>query len=216
MAYQMVHRMARVAKTDRVLVHGAAGGIGHLMVQLCRLAGATVYGTGSAGKQETIKSLGALAIDYEREEVEERVKELTGGKGMDVVFDGIGPKPHWEHSFKLVQMFGRLVLFGMMGGMPGGVPDRDVFKDLHENPKAWTTTDLGNSNISIAFYSFATMKINRPDWFRQDLAAMLRLAARGKIKPIIGARFKLSDVRQAHELLDRAAVPGKIILDMRE
>lgn len=214
MAYQMVRRIAQVKKGDKVLVHGAGGGIGHLMVQLCTLAGATVYGTGSTSKQETIRSLGATPIDYQRGDVEARVKELTGGDGLDVVFDGIGPKLHWDQSYGQVGMFGRLVLFGMMGAMPGGVPDREAFKDMMENPKSWSTTDLGTSNISIAFYSFYTMKVKRPDLFREDLSTMLQLAAREKIKPIIGARLKLSEIRRAHELLDSAAVPGKIILDM--
>jgi len=215
MAYQMVHRMGRVVKGNSVLVHGAGGGIGHLIVQLCVLAGATVYGVGSTNKQETIKSMGAVPIDYQKEDVESRVKELTDGKGMDVVFDGIGPKAHWDQSYKLTSMFGRLVMFGMMGAINRGVPDRDIFKDLMENPKSWSSNDLISSNISIAFYSFSTMKIDRPDLFREDLSKMLSLAARNKIKPIIGARFKLDEVRQAHELLHAAAVPGKILLDMR-
>jgi NADPH:quinone reductase-like Zn-dependent oxidoreductase len=215
MAYQLVRRMGRVGRGDTVLIHGAAGGTAHLMVQLCKLAGATVYGTGSTKKQETIESLGAIPIDYQREDVASRIKELTGGEGADIVIDGIGPRPHWEESFKAARMFGRVVLFGMTGGMPGGVPDRDAYRDMLENPITWSAEELESNNVSVSFYSFYSMKVNRLDLFRKDLATMLKLAAQGKITPIIGARLPLAEIRRAHELLDTAAVPGKIILDMR-
>lgn len=89
MAYQMVHRMAHVERDEKVLVHVAAGGTGHLLVQLSLLAGATVYGSTSTQKQSIVESMGAPPIDYQVEDFETRIQELTKD-GVDVIFDSVG------------------------------------------------------------------------------------------------------------------------------
>jgi NADPH:quinone reductase len=88
-AYQMLHRTARAREGERVLVHGAAGGVGTALLQLGRLAGLELYGTGSGTQAGVISALGATPIDYTKGSFVERIRELTG-EGVDVVLDGIG------------------------------------------------------------------------------------------------------------------------------
>ncbi len=79
-AYRMLHRIARVKPGERVLVYGAAGGVGTALLQLGSLAGLQVYGTASSSKQELLTQLGATPLDYTREDVVARVRALTGGE----------------------------------------------------------------------------------------------------------------------------------------
>ena len=80
-AYQLLHRMAKVRPGERILVYGAAGGVGTALLQLGRLAGLQVYGTASPSKQKLIAQLGATSLDYKREDVVAQVRALTGGWG---------------------------------------------------------------------------------------------------------------------------------------
>ena len=90
-AYQMLHRSAKVRPGQRVLIHGAAGGVGSALLQLGRLAGLETYGTCSSPSASTVSYLGGIPIDYQHLDFVEEIHRLTG-EGVDVVFDGIGPR----------------------------------------------------------------------------------------------------------------------------
>src|SRR5262245_31449892 len=94
-AYQMLHRSAHVRPGQRVLIHGAAGGVGSALVQLGRVAGLEVYGTCSARGAPAVTDLGGIPIDYQHQDFVAEVHRLTGG-GVDVVFDGIGGPHIWR------------------------------------------------------------------------------------------------------------------------
>src|SRR5262249_45417551 len=81
---------AGVEAGQTVLIHGGAGGVGHVAVQLARAKGAKVFATGSAKSRDYIKQLGATSIDYDKTNVEQYVAEHTGGKGFDIVYDNVG------------------------------------------------------------------------------------------------------------------------------
>src|SRR5512132_2825749 len=89
-AYQLLHRTATVQRGEMVLVHGAAGRVGTAVLELGAVAGLRMYGTCSARDFTAVEQLGAAAIDYRNEDFLARVRELTGGEGVDVVLDGIG------------------------------------------------------------------------------------------------------------------------------
>jgi NADPH2:quinone reductase len=94
-AYQMLHRSERVESGQRVLIHGASGGVGTALLQLGRLAGVEIYGTCSAQAAEIVKELGAIPIDYRNSDFVQKIQRLTG-KGVDAVFDGIGGENLWR------------------------------------------------------------------------------------------------------------------------
>src|SRR3954466_3113051 len=89
-AYQILHRTARVNRGESVLGHGAAGRVGTAVLELAAVAGVRMYGTCSARDRDSVERLGCVAIDYRSEDFLARIRELTGGEGVDAVLDGLG------------------------------------------------------------------------------------------------------------------------------
>src|SRR5918995_307537 len=118
-AYQLLHRVASVKSGETVLVHGAAGRVGTAVLELGALAGLRLYGTASARDRGAVEQLGAVAIDYRNEDFLARVRELTGGEGVDVVLDGFGGALSIR-SFRALRPGGRLVVFGHSGTVAHG------------------------------------------------------------------------------------------------
>ena len=110
-AYQVLHRTAMVKRGETVLVHGAAGRVGIAVLELGAVAGLRLFGTCSARDRAAVERLGAVAIDYRNEDFLARVRELTGGDGVDVVLDSLGG-PISLRSFRALRPGGRLVVFG--------------------------------------------------------------------------------------------------------
>src|SRR5436190_24057942 len=116
-AVLMLRHFGNVRSGDRVLVHAAAGGVGMAAIQLCRIAGADVFGTASAGKHALLREAGvAHAIDYRTEDFEAAVRRLTGGRGVDIVLDATGA---FRKSYRCLAPLGRLVCFGLSGAATG-------------------------------------------------------------------------------------------------
>src|SRR5215216_6044362 len=217
-AYQMMRRSARVRPGQRVLIHGAAGGIGTALLQLGRLVDLEMYGTASAAKGELVSSLGATPIDYRNVDFAEEVLRLTGD-GVDVVFDGICSTDYLWRSFKSLRPGGKVVGYGGTSMLRGGqLASGRRHRRLRRlqglatigGPMAASYLLPGNKRITT--YSIQWLKRFRPAWYREDLIALLELLRQGKIKPIIAERIPLDEVTHAHELLGRGAVRGKIVL----
>jgi NADPH2:quinone reductase len=117
-AYQMLHRSAKVKPGQRVLIHGASGGVGTALLQLGRLAGVEMYGTCSAQAADVVRELGAIPIDYRNSDFVQEIRRLTGD-GVDAVFDGIGGDNLWR-SRKALREGGRVVVYGFQAKLHGG------------------------------------------------------------------------------------------------
>jgi NADPH:quinone reductase-like Zn-dependent oxidoreductase len=215
-AYQMLHRSARVKQGQRVLIHGAAGGVGTALLQLGHLAGLEMYGTCSSRDAATVSRLGAIPIDYEHLDFVSEVHRLTGD-GVDVVFESIGGRHIWQ-SRQALRRGGRVVAYGLTGslrggrlasGRPGG---RHRFRAIAVFGVYIVASWLLPGRKRVGLYSIQWLKRIRPGWFRQDLIALFDLLQRHQIKPLIAQRFPLTDARQAQELLGKGGVTGKIVL----
>ncbi len=212
-AYQMLHRSAQARPGESALVHGAAGGVGTALLQLARLHGVRAYGTASAAKLGTVERLGGHAIDYARSDFLEVVRGLPGG-GVDVVFDGIGGW-HLLRSWRALARGGRLVAYGLQSCFSGG--RRDLKKVL-PSAAGWAAAyalGLLSRRRRLSVYSIQMLKRRKPEWFRQDLAALLDLLARGELRPVIDRRLPLEQATLAHELLGKGETLGKIVLVSR-
>src|SRR6476661_1032021 len=117
-AYQMLHRSAKVRSGQRVLIHGAAGGVGTALLQLGCLAGLEMYGTCSSQNASTVSELGGIPIDYKQQDFVQEIHRLTP-EGVDVVFDGIGGSHIWR-SRKALGHGGKVVAYGLTGSLSGG------------------------------------------------------------------------------------------------
>src|SRR6266516_2119439 len=117
-AYQMLHRSAKVRPGQRVLIHGAAGGVGTALLQLGRLAGLEMYGTCSSRSAPAVSDLGGVPIDYRHQDFVEEIHRLTSD-GVDVVLDPIGGTHLW-HSRKALRLGGRVVGYGLRSSLREG------------------------------------------------------------------------------------------------
>lgn len=207
-AHQMLFRVAKMQPGERVLVHGAAGGVGTAMLQLGRLQDLTMYGTASAKKHELVASLGATPIDYKSADFVERIHDLTGD-GMDAVFDPIGGA-HVARSWRTLRRGGRLVGYGISSGISTrGIGTARVIAATFGRISLWNALPNGKK---ASFYAITSYKKKHPDWFKEDLALLLDLLAKARIKPIIAERLPLEDIARAHEMMESAGALGKIVL----
>ncbi len=215
-AYQMLHRSAKVRPGQRVLIHGAAGGVGTALLQLGRLAELEMYGTCSSRGAPAVSELGGVAIDYRNQDYVKEIHRLTS-EGVDAVFDPIGGAHLW-HSREALRPGGRVVGYGNTTSLRGeglGADRTGRRNRLHGIP-VYALYIAGGwllpGRKRIVPYSIQTLKRLKPALFRQDLLALLDLLQRRKIKPVIAQRFSLADARRAHELLGKGGVIGKIVL----
>ena len=201
-AYMAMHRTANVRRGERVLVHGAAGGVGSALLELGKLAGLEMFGTASEYNYELVATLGATPIDYRREDFVKRIRHLTGD-GVDVVFDPIGGARQLWRSYRALRGNGRLVWFGVAATKKAGlwvIPFTlltvGLLKLIPDGKQVPLTPDLGKENV----------------WYREKLAELLDLLATGQIKPIVAARIPLVDAARAHGLIERGRYAGKVVL----
>ncbi|MBI4913545.1 MAG: zinc-binding dehydrogenase [Acidobacteria bacterium] len=215
-AFQMMHRSVRLARGQRVLVHGAAGGVGTALLQLGRRAGLELYGTCSAGNAEAVRNLGATPIDYRDQDFVQEVLRLTPD-GVDAVFDPIGGAHLWE-SRRALRPGGRVVGYGLasslrVDGLNSHKPGRrqryrGMVGFALNIARGWVLP----GNKRIVPYSIQTLKRLKPGWFKEDLLALLDLLDRNEIRPIIARRFPLRQARAAQDFLSGGGVVGKIVL----
>ena len=209
-AYQLLHRAARVKSGETVLVHGAAGRVGTAVLELGALAGLRLYGTASARDRAAVERLGAVAIDYRNEDFLARVRELTGD-GVDVALDGIGGAVSLR-SFRALRPGGRLVVFGRHNTLAHGRKNWTAVIQWYAATAAVALWGLLSPRRRVLAYRIQKLRINHQDWFRDDFLALLEMLRKGEIHPVVAERLPLTDARRAHELLERTAATGKLVL----
>ncbi len=215
-AYQMLHHSAKVKSGQRVLIHGAAGGVGTALLQLGRVAGLEMYGTCSSRGAPAVSDLGGIPIDYRNQDFVKEVHRLTS-EGVDVVFDPIGGAHLWQ-SRKALRSGGRVVGYGLSTSLRGeGLTSsqpgrRQRFRGTAIFALYIAAGWLLPGRKRVVPYSIQTLKRLKPALFRQDLIALLDLLRQKKIKPLIAERFPLAEARRAQELLGKGGVIGKIVL----
>ena len=209
-AYQLLHRAARVAPGERVLVQGAAGGVGTAILQLGRLVGLEVFGTASAKDLELVASLGATPIDRRREDF---VAVLRARGGADAVLDGIGGTTALC-SLRALGRPGRLVLFGHHATLRvrGGRRTTGAVVGFYAAGAATFVLGALAPGRRVVTYQIAKEMRRHFDWFRQDLEHLFALLADGKIRLLIARRLPLAQAAQAHQMLGAGGVTGKLVL----
>ncbi|HUK60594.1 MAG TPA: zinc-dependent alcohol dehydrogenase family protein [Stellaceae bacterium] len=197
--YHLLRDAARVRKGDRLLLYAAAGGMGNAIIDLARAWGLEVIGVvSSAEKAAFARQLGAGAvIDRKSEDVGERVKAITGARGVDLIVDPVGG-PTVAGNLALLAPMGMLVIYGGLGGRNWG----DVLAEMRK---------LGRISPAIRTFSIHAWD-HMPDERRAGMRALIDMLAKGELRPRIFARLKLSEAQRAHELLESGAVLGKLLL----
>ena len=223
-AYQVLHRTARAKRGETVLVHGAAGRVGTAALELGALAELRLFGTASARDRAAVERLGAVAIDYRNEDFLARVRELTGGEGVDVVLDSLGG-PLSLRSFRALRPGGRLVVFGRYATIADGHKNWPAVIEWYASVAAvwlWAMLSPRRRAMKYQIQKFRDAAENRPgavggeprypEWFQEDFRVLVEMLRRGEIHPVVAERLPLSEARHAHELLDSTAGTGKLVL----
>lgn len=196
-AYHGLKTMARLQPGERVLVHAAAGGVGLFSSQVAKCLGAAaVYGTAStAAKRALAEQHGVDAtIDYTSEDFVARVRELTGGKGVDVVMDGVGGEVLVK-SLDCLATFGRLVTYGRAGGHAASLdPWRLV-------PQSWSL---------LGFY--LPRIFQQPGLPEAGMSELLRWYQDGRLRIVVGQTFDLAAVGDAQRALEERRTVGKVVI----
>jgi NADPH:quinone reductase-like Zn-dependent oxidoreductase len=201
-AWQMLHRAAKVKRGQTVLVHGASGGVGTLLVQLARLAGAEVIGTASASKQGYVRALGAVPVDY-RGDVSARVREISPG-GVDAVFDHVGGQGLLD-SYKMLRSGGTLVTYGSASTLSSTGHWIKPYLPIFARVLRWNA--MPNGRRATFYY------VKRwPKFFQEDLSTVLSLLTGGKIEAHVARRMPLERASEALELLASGKASGKVVL----
>jgi NADPH2:quinone reductase len=195
-AYHALLQRGRLREGEWVLIHGAAGGIGIAAIQVAKLFGARVIATaGSDMKRAACKEEGAdHVIDY-RSGFVDAVKQLTGGRGVDVVYDPIGDKVT-EESLRCLAWGGRLLILGFLGGGPTNI----------------RSNYLLIKGIDAIGVRIGGLNEQDPDLALANMRALLTLAEAGKLRPRISHKFRLDQAREALQAVIDRAVIGKAVL----
>ncbi len=196
-AHYLVHGCRTPAEGDTALVHAAAGGVGLLLIQLLKQAGATVIGTcGAAEKVQLARKAGAdHVIRYDEVDFAPRVAELTGGRGCDVVYDAVG-QATFDGSLQCLRPRGLLALYGQSSGPVA--------------PFDLQRLNLGGS-LFVTRPSLAHYTATREE-LELRAGAILGDVAAGSLEVRIGARFPLAEAAEAHRALEGRRTTGKVLL----
>jgi NADPH2:quinone reductase len=200
-AWHLYRTSGRVAEGESVVVHGAAGGVGSLAVQLGHALGAgRVIATASTEEKRALAlELGADgAIDPAAEGLTERLIEANDGRPVDVVFDMSGGDV-FDASYAALAPFGRIVVCGIATSEPNSIS---------------TGSLLRHSRAVVGFYLFHCLE--RPAMFTDALGQLFERAARGELQPIVGQTYPLSDAARAQMELRERRTTGKLLLDPSE
>ena len=183
---------------ETLLVHGGSSGIGTTAIQLAKQFGAKVFTTaGSEDKCEACRKLGAdLAINYKTEDFVAKVKEATGGKGVDVILDMVGGD-YIERNYEAASVEGRIVQIAFQGSPKATVDFRRIMlKRLHHTGSTLRSRSVADKGAIV----------------RAVEEKVLPLFAAGKVKPVLFKTFPLNEAAAAHALMESSAHIGKIVL----
>ncbi len=197
-AHHIVVRTAHVQPGETVLVHAAAGGVGTASVQLCRMIGARVIGTASPNKHELLTAMGVEPVDYRTPGWPERVRAMSGDRGVHVALDPIGGSS-FETSYGLLAPGGRLCCFG-----DGQASDQAA--------PSFSPRRLMNDNKGVFGINIGALWRD-PDLLRPELETLIEMLADGRIAPVIDSKVPFDHAARAHRRLEQRQNIGKVLLE---
>jgi NADPH:quinone reductase-like Zn-dependent oxidoreductase len=215
-AYAALILMGGLRQGDRVLIHAAAGGVGIAATQVARNVGAEIFGTASPGKHEAIRAQGVdHAIDYRSQDFEAEVMRITGGEGVDLAIDAIGPSS-FRKDYRLLRQGGRLVMFGLSEAQPSGARSIPAaLRGLVSMPLAtmpwWRSLSMMNENKGI-------FGLNMLSWWEREgdldrvTTPLLADLQEARLEPVIAASFPFEKAGEAHQYIGERRNVGKVVL----
>lgn len=215
-AYAAMIVMGSLREGDRVLIHAAAGGVGISATQIARNVGAEIFGTASPGKHEAIRAQGVdHPIDYRSLDFEAEVMRITGGEGVDLVIDALGPAS-FRKDYRLLRAGGRLVMYGLSEATRDGKRDlAATLKGLVGMPLAtypwWKSLNAMSENKGV-------FGLNMLKWWDREgnldrvTEPLLTDLEAGRLEPVVAEAFPFERAGEAHEFIAARRNVGKVVL----
>ena len=197
-AWHILKTVGHLQKGESVVIHAAAGGVGTIAIQLAKMWGAKVIAVASSeSKRALAKSLGAdIVIDAAQDKLKDAILEANGGKPVNLVLEMVGGKT-FDVSLDVLAPFGRLVTFGMAS--------RTAPTPIHPGVL------MGGSKTVVGFW--LAHCFGKKELLNDVITELFSLVIEGKLKPVIGATFGLSQATQAHQEMLARKTTGKITLN---
>lgn len=210
-AYAAVVRLGNVQPGDWILIHAVAGGVGIAATQLAHRLGARIFGTASKSKHAAAQAQGVeRVIDYHTEDVPRAVREITGGRGLDVILDARGGRD-FKESYDLLRPGGRLVMYGASSAV---TDDRrnlwSALKMIVGMPR-FGSMNLMEHNKAVLGLNLLRLWDDRGS-FEEIARPLTALLADGAIKPVVGRVFPLEQAADAHRFVQDRLNIGKVVL----
>lgn len=213
-AYHSMFTMGNLQPGDRILIHGAAGGVGIAAVQLARARGLVIFGTAGPAKQDYLRKIGVdHPIDYAKSDFVKVVRQYAPD-GIELVMDPIGGKS-LTRGQKCLGPTGRLVIYGLSEAAGSG-GKRNLLrgaKALLQSPR-FHPLKLMAQNLTVIGVSLGVMD-SRGALLRSELDELFRMYSAGKIKPVIGKTFPLDQAAAAHQYIHDRKNIGKVVLSVK-
>lgn len=200
-AYQVLHRSAKIRAGDKVLIIGASGGIGTALLQLGKLANLKMYGVASRSKHAILFEYGAVPIDYHTQDFVEVVRQAEP-EGLDAVISGMTRMDYIQGGLELLRQGGTLVSFG----------EPDSFSTLFRVLGTMLKINLLPKGKRLKLYGTSTYFLGDRKPYMEDWAKLFKLLEEGQISPIIDRKFPLLEAAQANALLESGQVTGNLVL----
>jgi NADPH:quinone reductase-like Zn-dependent oxidoreductase len=196
-AYQVLHRSARVEPADTLLIIGASGGVGTAFLQLGKLANLKMYGIASRSKHSALAECGATPIDYNTQDFVEVIRQAEPD-GLDFVFNGMGEE-YLGRGLVVLRRGGTLVHYGAPQSFSGFLLLMAEFILYNLLPNRKAIKGYGTHRVDI--------RLLKEDW-----VTLFKLLEEGQIKPIIAEKFPILEAAKANELLESGQVTGNVVL----
>jgi len=208
--------MGGLSQGERVLIHAAAGGVGISATQIAKRLGAEVFGTASASKHDAIRAQGVdYAIDYRSQDFAAEVRRLTGGEGIDVAFDALGPSS-FRKDYQLLRQGGRLIMYGaseVQSGEKRSLPTalRTLAKSPFSSMPWWKGLGVMNENKGV-------FGLNMLSWWEAEgsldrvIEPLIPGLQNGELKPVVAEAFPFDRAPDAHRFIAERRNIGKVVL----
>lgn len=196
-AYQILHRVAKVQPGNKVLLIGASGGVGSAFLQLGKLSGLKMYALASASKHKVLIEYGAIPIDYHTQDFVKVLQECEPG-GIDFVFNGMGEEM-FGRGLAVLRKRGVLVHYGGPQNLGRFFLLMVKFVGYNLLPNGKKIEGYGTHRLGVQL-------------FKEDWNTLFKLLGEGKIKPVIAAKLPLLEAKKGYQMLESGQVTGNIVL----
>ncbi len=210
-AYMALRIMGSLRPKNRVLIHGAGGGVGLAALDICKILGAETYGTASPEKHDFLLDRGLQhPIDYRSHDYERVINDLTAGRGVDLILDPLGGK-HWPKNYRLLAPAGRLVHYGMSSGVSG--QKRSILALLQSLIMLpfYTPLKLMNDNKSVSGVNLGHLW-EHAAMFQDWMAEIVTWYDEALFRPHVDRTFRFDQAADAHQYIHDRKNVGKVLL----